>query len=303
MNDALDDSDDDWVEIARFGARREFQQYALVLTAVGIDYQLIEADGGVALLVASPDVVPARRELAAFARENRRPYPSRAPEPELRDGVPAALIYCAVLVALFAVSRRQGFSQEWFSAGALQAGLIAEGEWWRVVTALGLHADIAHLFANLFMGAVFGIFLAQILGAGLGWLTILAAGGLGNWLNALVQPVTHTAVGASTAVFAAIGILAVLNLKPQASLWKKGFRRWLPLAAGVALLSFLGFSGVRTDFGAHVAGFIAGSAFGAGLLLTAPAIPRAWNVQVLFGGSALVLFAGSWLWAFGAAGP
>ena len=299
MNDELDDT---WVEIGRFGARLEIGQYGLVLTAVGIDYRLVQDDNGVGMFVAAADVAPARRELAAFARENRRPYPSFPPPGALRDGVPAALIYCAVLVVVFAASRRQGFSVEWFSAGAAQAGLIAEGEWWRVVTALGLHADIAHLFANLVVGGLFGVFLAQSLGAGLGWLTITLAGGGGNALNALVQPAAHTAVGASTAVFAALGILAVLMLKHQASPWKKGLRRWLPLAAGVALLSFLGFSGVRTDIGAHLAGFAVGCVFGAGILLAGPRLPKGTNAQYVFGGSALAVFVGSWLWAFGAAG-
>ena len=37
--------------------------------------------------------------------------------------------------------------------------------------------------------------------------------------------------------------------------WRGGVRRWAPLGGGIMLLVFLGFSGERTDIGAHVAGF------------------------------------------------
>jgi rhomboid protease GluP len=61
-------------------------------------------------------------------------------------------------------SGRETFSQDWWSAGAAQAGLIADGEWWRAVTALGLHADLSHLASNLAFGSLLGLLLAQILG-------------------------------------------------------------------------------------------------------------------------------------------
>ena len=85
------------------------------------------------------------------------------------------LVYCVVLVVFFQASQRGVFSQDWFAAGAAQAGLIADGQWWRVFTALGLHVDIAHLFSNLALGSLLGVFLSQLLGPGLAWLAILLA--------------------------------------------------------------------------------------------------------------------------------
>ena len=133
-------------------------------------------------------------------------------------------------------------STGWRPARGRRGGPIA-GEWWRAVTALGLHADLGHIGSNLVAGSLFGFFLAEILGGGLAWLMILAAGAAGNAINALIQPATHTSIGASTAVFGAVGLIAVLALRYRPRRWRRGLRRWAPLAAGIMLLAFLGTEG------------------------------------------------------------
>jgi rhomboid protease GluP len=296
-----DNSDDAWVEIRRFKAWAHAEQHALVLAAVGIDCRLVPRDGAIALSVAPTDAARARHELASYAQENRR---GRSP-PALRalmEGADGALAYCAVLLFLHGASRRHAFSQDWLSAGAAQAGLIVEGEWWRTLTALGLHADLGHLASNLAFGSLLGLLLAQLLGTGLAWLAILLAGALGNALNALFHPATHTAIGASTAVFAALGILAALAWSHRASLWRRGLRRWLPLAAGVMLLAYLGVGGERTDIGGHFAGFAAGAASGVGLAWAGQRVPQGTGAQRAFGSAALALFALAWLLALRAHG-
>ena len=297
----MDAFEDSWVEVRRFTAWADADQHALVLAAVGIDCRLVPRDGAIGLTVAPPDADRARHELASYAQENRR---SRSP-PALRalmGGADGALAYCAVLLFLHGASNRQAFSQDWLSAGAAQAGLIAEGEWWRAVTALGLHADLGHLASNLAFGSLLGLLLAQILGTGLAWLAILLAGAFGNALNAFFHPAAHTAIGASTAVFGALGILAALAWSRRAPLWRHGLRRWLPLAAGVMLLAYLGVGGERTDIGGHFAGFAAGAASGAGLAYAGHRVPQGTGAQWAFGSAALGLFALAWLLALRAHG-
>ncbi len=129
------------------------------------------------------------------------------------------------------------------------------------MTALTLHADWLHLLGNLAIGGVFILRLARELGSGLAWSLLLASGALGNLINASLQPPDHRAIGASTAVFGAVGILAALSVvRYRRHLWK----RWpLPLAAALALLALLGSAGEHTDLGAHLFGFAAGLALGA----------------------------------------
>jgi rhomboid protease GluP len=297
-----DNPDDAWVVICRSRARVDAEQYALVLAAVGINCRLVKLDGGVALSVAPPDAARARQEVASYARENQRQNRSSHPMRALIEGIDSALAYCAVLLFLYGASRRQTFSHDWWSAGVAQAGPIADGEWWRTLTALGLHADLGHLVGNLAFGSVLGLLLAQLLGPGLAWLAILLGGAGGNALNALLHPATHTAVGASTAIFAALGILAGLRWRRRAALWPHGLRRWLPLAAGMMLLAYLGFGGERTDIGGHVAGFAVGAALGVGLAYAGNRVPQGVSAQWAFGIAALVLLALAWLLALRAHG-
>ncbi len=289
------------VEVGRFHGRRTAGEYALVLVAAGIDCQMASRGWGVALLVAPWHAERARVELAAYAEDNRpEPDPPAFRHP-VADGITGVLAYWCVLVVVYVAAAHDAFGLDWFAAGEGQAGLTAGGQWWRVVTALGLHADLGHIASNLVAGSLFGFFLAEILGSGPAWLAILLAGAAGNAINSLVQPASHTSVGASTAIFGAVGLLAVLAVRHRPRRWRRGMRRWAPIAAGIMLLAFLGIEGERIDIGAHVAGFAAGCAIGAALLLAGqPAIAR-WH-PVASAAAAFALFAGAWAIALAYAG-
>jgi rhomboid protease GluP len=297
-----DDREAAWVEVGRFPARAQAEQNALVLVSRGMDCRLVPQSGGeVALMVAPADAWRAHQELARYAEENRQSRPA-LPLRSLAAGLEGVLVYCAVLFLLYGAPRRQTFSWDWWSAGAAQAGLIVDGEWWRTLTALGLHADLGHLAGNLAFGSGLGLLLTQLLGTGLAWLAILLAGAFGNGLSALLQPATHTAVGASTAVFGALGILAALAWKRQVAIWRLRLRRWLPFAAGLMLLAYLGVGGERTDVSGHFAGFVAGAALGAALAFKAPGLFQGASAQRGCGTAALALFALAWLLALRAHG-
>jgi len=286
--------DDPPIEIRRCGSRAEAEEYALVLIAMGIECRLIRHERGFGLGVAPLEVARANCEIATYDEENRpHPVPHTY---AFREGLDGALIFCAIGVFTYSASGRGLFGVDWWTNGSAQSGLIVDGEWWRAITALGLHADEGHLVANLILGGLFSIFLAQVLGAGLAWLAILLAGGVGNYLNALAHPAVHDSVGASTAVFAALGLLAALAWKREAS-GRHGSSRWLPLAGGVMLLAFLGTGGARTDIGAHVSGFLVGGVLGAALYFAGPCLPKSRLAQIGFGGATMALFAITWVLA------
>jgi membrane associated rhomboid family serine protease len=297
-----DASEGSWVQVGRFRTVGDAEQNALVLVAAGIICRIVDEDGVPALLVEAGDAATALSELAGYAADNRRtaspPLHLRPP----RAGLAGVAIYCCVLLFVYGAASRRTFSRDWLTAGDAEAGLIVDGEWWRALTALGLHADYGHLFANAVAGVFLGIVLSQILGSGLTWLLILLAGGLGNILNALFQPAGHAAIGASTAVFGALGLLAVLMTRYQKSFWRYGLRRWAPIAAGVMLLAFLGLEGERIDVGGHVGGFAAGCLLGAVLLVVGEPSTRQEGVaQLAFGAAALSLFFGAWFVALAVA--
>jgi rhomboid protease GluP len=149
----------------------------------------------------------------------------------------------------------------WFQVGTADADLILGGEWWRTITALTLHADLAHVLGNAFFFAIFGTAVCRSLGPGLGSCLMLASGVLGNAITAVIQGPLHSSVGASTAIFGAIGVLAGV----QIARWRRpqsGRRtRWLPLAAALGLLAMIGMS-ERADLAAHASGLVAGIPLG-----------------------------------------
>lgn len=285
--------DGPWIEVGHYSRPRDAESAALVLAAAGIGSHLLRQPHGVTVLVAAPDAVRASRELIEYDSENmHRPEP---PLPSLWEGADTAFAYSTLLIVVFVAAGRHMFGLDWETAGYADAGLMRAGEWWRALTALTLHANIEHLASNVFAGGVLGLFLAQRLGPGLTWLAVLIAGGLGNVLNALFEPANHAAIGASTAVFAALGLLATLVWRRGPSNWARGLRSWLPLAAGVMLLAFLGFGGERTDIGGHVAGFLVGILGGVALHFADRHIPRGRRAQNTYGFVALALIGAAWL--------
>ena len=163
-------------------------------------------------------------------------------------------------------------------------------EFWRAITALTMHADSSHLLSNLGFGLLFFLPLCSRAGLGLGMALAVLAGVCGNAVNALVREPRILSIGFSTALFGGIGALCVLNGadifrhqrrfaypvglpagERQDALRSGGFvassdfafalaKRLLPpLAAGMALLGFLGgVSEARADYPAHIGGFCCG---------------------------------------------
>jgi membrane associated rhomboid family serine protease len=141
--------------------------------------------------------------------------------------------------------------------------------------------------------------LTRLLGAGLAWLAILVAGALGNAVSALLRAPDFSAIGASTALFGAIGIISGYLRHRQVVPWRGGIRRWAPVSAGVLLLVFLGFGGERTDVGAHVAGFAVGGLLGLALSRLGHRVPQGPRAQWCYGGAAVALVALAWALAIG----
>ena len=267
-------------------------EYALVLQALDIRCEVLPSDGEFALLVHARDADRAREQLRLYLQENQAGPPRFDPRLGVHDGLACACLY-GVTILLFAILQwNQAFSLDWWRVGMSHAGLVREGEWWRVVTSLSLHTDTVHLAGNLVFGVVFGFLAGGLLGWGVAWFGMLLAGSLGNAFNAFVQAPGHASIGASTMVFATLGILAAYAWKRR----RTQIDRWVPLGAGVALLAFLGM-GERTDIFAHFAGFVSGCLFGLvfGVLETRSLLAA--RVKHILGLTASLLFAMAWILA------
>jgi rhomboid protease GluP len=251
--------------------QKEARDWALALASAGIDCQVEPENGGWSVLVPPRDLARAVAVLEAYVEENPLQGPA---EEELHDQGPTAvpLALAAALLGFWLVTGPRAAGSPWFQSGSAQSSRILSGEAWRAVTALTLHADLAHVAANAAGLVVFATGLCRYFGSGLAMALLLFAGTAGNLINALLRGPGHNAVGASTALFGAVGILAatqVVRRRPRA---RSRWRTWAPLGAGLALLAFLG-SSPESDVLAHLFGFLAGAVLGIAVAGTLPRMP------------------------------
>jgi membrane associated rhomboid family serine protease len=244
--------------------------------------------------VPDDEVERALAGLSAYEKEN----PSReqgqpsipARSPNFLSGV---LVAGALVVGHFFF---RGWPEiaPWFDLGRADADRILSGELWRTITALTLHADLAHVLSNAAATSIFVTVLSSLVGPGLSIALFILTGAGGNLANALVQGTGHVSVGASTAIFGIVGVIGAIGVmrRRQESYLKS--RAWIPLASAVALLAMLGTGTGRVDVLAHFFGFVFGAVAGVivAFILREQASPR---IQWLCGTAAISLLLYCWV--------
>lgn len=277
------------------GTKLLCHEYSLVLEARGIEHETAEDESSWVLSVPVGMRHRAYEELNRYAVERG----VRRSVPEVIQPRPGAAIglfaYVFILLLTAYCAGNATFGADWLSLGSLDAG--ARGEWWRAVTALTLHLDQEHLLGNLLFGAVAGLAASRLLGPGVAWASILGAAALANYTEILVTPISHRAVGASTAVFAALGLLSGMAWRQRLTLRERLWYRWAPLIAGICLLTLLGAGSAHVDVLGHALGFLFG--LGVGWLYVRTGVPgnRTRRVQLITGLGAVFIVCAAWVFA------
>lgn len=274
--------------------RQSCSDRALVLASSRIPHQMIDDGMTAALVVPAEYSARAVEELRLYDDEN----PPVRPKPPKRiveqDAIAGVVGYVLVVGIIAGLAGYSFFGHNWFEAGRVDGALIRGGEWWRTITALTLHSGARHLVGNIVFGVLFGLFAGRLLGSGVAWLAIVVAAATGNVANTLLLESTHRSIGASTAVFAALGLVAGFVWRGELMRQDRWSYRYGPIVGGLALLMFTGTGGENTDIGAHLLGFVCG--FLAGMLLIALGpVPTDRRTQSVAGGIALFLVVTSWI--------
>ncbi len=236
--------------------------YSLVLASHNIPCLLAENDGGWKIFVYEEDAEDAWINVEQYAAENPRAVmqdgaPAHQRSPLTFTGIWMSLTLLAWHIAVTSGNDRELFINDYASS----ASAIIDGELYRSVTSLVLHGNAAHLAGNMAGIAIFGSAVCAIAGWGAGLSMVLMTGILGNIMNAYLYGSNHVSIGASTAVFGAIGILCARQFIREFKTGGRRIRAVIPLCAGLALLGLLG-SSQHTDIMAHFFGFISGIAIG-----------------------------------------
>lgn len=275
----------------RARSRRQALDWSLVLLSQGIEHT-VEPPGETGtweLQVASPDLEKALGAIRLYRLENRH-WPWR--RQLFKQGVLfdwGSLSWAILIAVFFWLSNVQPALR---ACGVMNAAAVSRGQWWRLFSAVWLHADLSHLAGNAVLGLVFlGLAMGRY-GTGLGLLAAYLAGAGGNLFAWWLAPQPRFSLGASGMVMGALGLLAIQSF----ALWRRD-----PLAGkyivsgvlgGVMLFLLLGL-GPDSDLLAHAGGFVAGVLLGA-ILAPLPALTRSSGMNVLSGLIFTVLVVWPW---------
>jgi membrane associated rhomboid family serine protease len=173
-------------------------------------------------------------------------------------GVGTGALVTKILIGInalvFLVQVSQGdltrLQSEVFVRGALYGPSVANGDWWRLVTAGFLHASPIHILFNMLMLWWFGSALEGLLGRGRYLAVFLISVVAGSAGALLLSPEVPT-IGASGGVFGILGAGIILE------------RRGIPVFGGAALPIViinlaLGFFIANVSIGGHLGGLVGG---------------------------------------------
>jgi rhomboid protease GluP len=172
-------------------------------------------------------------------------------------------VLLGLILAVFALETAAGGSTETevlVRLGAKVNPLIAQGEYWRLLSAMFLHIGLMHLAFNGYALAAIGTELERLLG----WQRFLAIylvsglfGGLASYAFS-----DSLSAGASGAIFGIIGALAAFFLRHRQQLGAWGQRRLANIAFLIVINLVLGFTQPAIDNMAHLGGLISGFCLG-----------------------------------------
>lgn len=197
------------------------------------------------------------RECAAAPPRPRRP---RVAEATLRLFHPTLVFWSVFLIAVHWSA--EGARGDLKDLGVMDSERVAQGEWFRLFSAVTLHADVEHLVGNLVGGFLFVGAAATQWGVGLALLLSYLAGASGNALGWGLYEPPHQSLGASGMVFGALGLcLATPYFRTPGTGWRRR-----AVAATVMLFALFGLD-PSSDVVAHVGGLLGGVVIGWGIRL------------------------------------
>lgn len=161
--------------------------------------------------------------------------------------------------------------RELFNWGAGANFLIADGEYWRLVSSIFLHADFFHLLFNCFSLYVFAPEMERILGK-MRFITLYFVSGIfGNIATYIFLDFYTVSVGASGAIFGVFGAYAALVFYTRKTM--PALRQIiLPIIAISVVMTFLQ---PNINAAAHLGGMLVG--FIIGLVYLHPKRILAWR--------------------------
>jgi rhomboid protease GluP len=257
---------DGLVVVAEYASYADAFEHSVVVLATGQACWIVLEDEQHRLLVESTALAHVHDQLARYDRESVGWPPApitdhgalRAPE------LLTPFLWSLLVLTIF---REQAGHPAWLRDGALDpTAVFGRGEWWRIGTALFLHGGAEHVISNALGGILVFSAVLTTLGRWRGWLQLAVASLWGNLaIAALNVSRDYRSIGASTAIFAGLGLLTGRAVcvgfahRGHPLRWRSIF---VPIATGCTVLALYGAGTGNVDVPAHASGFIAGVVIG-----------------------------------------
>jgi rhomboid protease GluP len=263
---------------------------ALISQGVAATIKHGAADGGWQLEVSAQDGQKAFQTLRLYHQENRGwPWHNAIPLTKAHFDW-GSVSWAALLACVFWL---ESVNPDFKRAGIMDTSAVLAGQWWRVFTAIMLHADIAHLAGNLSIGILlFGLAMGRF-GTGTGLLAAFLAGAVGNLASLLLNAKPFYGLGASGMVMGALGMLSAQTLRWNGESAGSLKQRLAGVAAGIMLFTLYGLA-PGTDMAAHLGGFVAGLLLGAALVFAPMEFLHSRKTNIVSGLLLLALLTVTW---------
>jgi len=160
------------------------------------------------------------------------------------------------------VSVAGGFSNlTLFNLGALVPIVVArQGQYWRLFTVMFLHADLLHIFFNMYGLYLFGYLIENALGRARFLAVYFISGFIASAASYTFADPNVLAVGASGAIFGLLGAWVAYNWRRRNIAANRFQLQWAAMLIAINLV--LGVTIAQIDNYAHIGGLIAGMAAG-----------------------------------------
>ena len=194
---------------------------------------------------------------------------ARRSAPKVRSAIrataPAVVVLLCITIGMY-VLQNLDFSVT--ARLALIPRAVADGEWWRLLTSMFLHATegrfgIMHIAFNMLALFIYGPYVEKAFGHVRFVSMYLLTGFFAAAASYAFGPVNKIALGASGAIFGLIGILIAYAYRRRTSAFIRGFLQSLLIILAINL--YIGFTSPFIDNYAHIGGLVAGQALGYGL--------------------------------------
>src|SRR5215831_16712384 len=170
--------------VIRARSRKQARDWSLVLISQGIEAVIEHQEDGWILLIEQGEYARAREAIRAYENENRGwGWHRKVFKPGLAFDW-SSIAWVGLILAFYVFDGRFDLQ----TIGVMDSRAVSHGEWWRLFTAVWLHADPPHVASNAAIGLLLlGLAMGRY-GAGVGLLAAYLTGIAGNLLRWALWP-------------------------------------------------------------------------------------------------------------------